>query len=511
MRIYLTVYKPASIRREGAAASKRKTIEPAEDLPRVRSVRAVKIALALVLIFGYFLLLSFDGLRAYFTSDDGMNLVKLHDCFTEPLWRLAVQAFAVCTPAYRPLGGLFYRTIYANFHFDPLPFRVACYCVLALNVVLAGWLLRCLSGLWEIAAVGTLLFSYHAMLIQLFYNTGTVYDLLCATFYLLTLLYYVYKRQAGLALAFWPVVGLVALYACALDSKEMAASMPCTLLAYELVYYGIPKEWAPSVWLRFRAIALLTILTAAFTAVKTFVPTPMSVNTLYRPQLSPHFLLRNLSWYYNLLLYQRDFLTPHTVLIVVALMFGMCWFLRSRTMLFGLLFALVTLLPVLIIPARDSLVLYLPLLGWAAWCAVPLVRARTALIRWLFRGHARPRVHTSTQAALLIGLIVLLYPIQQRKRNDLRFALRLEQSEMRDVLEQLKRQYPVLPHNVQIVFTEDPFPRGDWGLYFLVQLEYADPTILTYQKKDLPNYEALKQNFQYAFAFKNGQLYRVAK
>ncbi len=210
------------------------------DLPHATSPQAIKILLAFLVIFAYFLLLSFDGLRAFFTSDDGMNLIMMHGCFTTPIWHIVADSLAVFTPAYRPVGGLFYRILYAFFHFDPLPFRVACYCILAMNLALAGLLLRCLSESWEIAAIGALLFSYHGMLIQLFYNTGTVYDLLCATFYFIALLYYIYKRNRQSPLGVRQILALLALYSCALDSKEMAASFPVALLVYELVYRGIP-------------------------------------------------------------------------------------------------------------------------------------------------------------------------------------------------------------------------------------------------------------------------------
>lgn len=472
----------------------------------------MKITLAFLLIFGYFLLLSFDGLRAYFTSDDGMNLVMMHGCFTKPIWRIAVDALSVCTAAYRPVGGLFYRTIYAFFHFDPLPFRVACYCILTLNLAFAGLLLRCLSSSWEIAAIGALLFSYHGVLVQLFYNTGTVYDLLCVTFYLLALLHYIYRRSEHPALTFWPTIGLLTLYSCALDSKEMAASLPLALLAYELLYYGVPKNWNLAAWLRFRAITVLIALTAAFTVVKVFLPSPMTGNELYRPSISPHLMLHNLSWYYNMLVYQRHFFSPHTILPVVAFMFVVSWLMRSRTMLFGLLFALITLLPVLIIPPRDGFVLYLPLIGWAAWAAVLLVSARISLAKLLFRGSVSSRMRTAMQAALLIALMVLLYPIHQRKRNDLRFAIRVEQSEMRGLLEQMRKQFPVIPHNARILFVEDPFRPGDWGLSFLLRLQYSDPTLSVARAKDMPDYSGQsKQGFQYVLAYRRGALLQLAR
>lgn len=477
------------------------------SLPRPENFRAVKIALAFVFIFGYFLLLSFDGLRAYFTSDDGMNLIMMHNCFTEPLWKLGAHALQVCTAAYRPMGGLFYRIIYAFFHFDPLPFRVACYGILTINLVLAGLLLRCLSGSWEIAAVGTLLFSYHGMLVQLFYNTGTVYDLLCATFYMIALLYYIYARSERPGLARRQTVGLLSLYCCALDSKEMAASLPLLLVAYELIYYGIPESWSMAAWLRFRSIAVLTLVTCAFTVIKVALPSPMTVNALYQPGLSPHLILHNLSWYFNLLLYRRDLFSPHTILLAVAFMFLVCWWMRNLVMLFGFVFSLVALLPVLIIPPRDSFVLYLPLVGWSAWAAVLLVKARATLVSVLFARTNFRRTRSTTQVALLICLAAVLYPIHQRKRNDLRFSIRLEQSEMRDVLEQMKTKFPVLPHNARILFIDDPFEPGDWGLSFLLRLEYADPTLVVARMKDTPiDGERLRRDFQYLFAYKQGIL-----
>ncbi len=470
----------------------------------------MKIGFAFLFIFLYFLLLSFDGLRSYFTSDDGMNLVMLHGCFTEPVWRVAVDALQVCTAGYRPMGGLFYRAIYGMFHFDPLPFRVACYCILTLNLALAGLLLRCLSGLWEIAAIGTLLFSFHGMLNQLFYNTGTIYDLLCATFYLPAVLYYIYQRRSGLQWTFRQTAGLLALYACALDAKEMAASLPFTLLAYELLYFGLPTRWSPAVWKRFSAIGFVTTLTCVFAVAKLVLRSPMSANPLYRPSLSPHIVIHNLSWYYNMLVYRRDLFSPHTILPVVALMFFAAWLMRSRTMLFGLLFATSTMLPVLILPPRDGFVLYLPLIGWSLGAAVPLVRARLAIAGLVTRGSALPWAQTRMQAALLVGVAVLLYPIHQRKRNDLRFSIRMEQSEMRDTLEQMKRQFPTLPHHARILFVEDAFRQGDWGLSFLVRLQYADPTLYVARKKDLPGYsEQSKKDFRYVLAWENGMLRQI--
>jgi len=476
------------------------------NLPRSNSPRILKILLAFLLIFAYFLLLSFDGLRAFFTSDDGMNLIMMHGCFTESIWRVVVSALAVCTSAYRPMGGLFYRVVYGFFHFDPLPFRVACYWILTFNLALVGLLLRCLSESWEIAAFGLLLFSYHGMLMQLYYNTGTIYDLLCGTFYFIALLYYVYKRNCQSSFRFWQVVLLLGLYSCALDSKEMAASFPFVLLAYEFVYEGFPRQWSSVVWERFRAITWVSILTLAFTLFKLLLPSQMVGNELYRPSLSPHLILHNLSWYYNLLIYQRYFFGPHTILLVVILMLLVSWLLHSRAMVFGLVFALVTMLPVLIVPPRDGFVLYLPLVGWSVWAAVLLASARVHLTRWLGLQNSS-RTRTIAQALSLLALIMLLYPIHQRKRNDLRFAIRIEQSEMHDLLDQMRRLFPAIPRGSRILFVDDPFRSEDWGLSFLLRLQYNDPGLSVARTKVLLNNRVQPgQQFQYVFSYRGGVL-----
>lgn len=481
------------------------------NLPRPGSPRATKIALAFLLILGYFLLLSFDGLRAFFTSDDGMNLIMMHGCFTTPIWRIVADCLAVCTPAYRPVGGLFYRVVYAFFHFDPLPFRVACYCLLTMNLALVGLLLRCISQSWEIAAIGTLLFSYHGMLMQLFYNTGTIYDLLCATFYFIALLFYIYGRNHQSTLGIRQIFALLALYSCALDSKEMATSFPVTLLAYELIYHGIPHRWSVTAWKRFRPLACAAALTAVFAAVKIVLPSPMTGNELYRPSLSPHLLLHNLSWYYNMLLYRRHLFSPHTILLVLASLILISWAMRSRTMMFGVLFAFAAMLPVLIIPPRDGFVLYLPLLGWSAWAGVLLASLRVRLSELL---HLQKSLFTRTimQALLFVALIVLLYPIHQRKRNDLRFAIRVEQSEMDDLLNQMREQFPAIPRGSRILFADDPFRRDDWGLSFLLRLQYSDPNLFVARIKAMPNDQATStQGFQYVLAYRHGVLLQLVR
>ena len=65
--------------------------------------------LAILFIACYFFLFTSSSLKTYFTFDDGMNLVSLHHLWTVPLSTNILDALKVFTPAYRPLGALFYR------------------------------------------------------------------------------------------------------------------------------------------------------------------------------------------------------------------------------------------------------------------------------------------------------------------------------------------------------------------------------------------------------------------
>src|ERR1017187_2362909 len=103
--------------------------------------------------------------------------------------------------SYRPLGRLFSVALYRWFGFDPLPFRVACFSLLALNLGLLWRFTLRLSGSREVAFLALMLAGYHAWFVDLYYSTGTIYDLLCYAFYLGAFNLYLGVRAQGLALA----------------------------------------------------------------------------------------------------------------------------------------------------------------------------------------------------------------------------------------------------------------------------------------------------------------------
>ena len=85
-------------------------------------MRYCRVAGASLTIAAVFLFLAGDGLSAYFTPDDMMNL---YGAWFRPVLEQG-----------RPLGALVYRAIFAVFGLDPLPYRMVCFLLLAGNLVL---------------------------------------------------------------------------------------------------------------------------------------------------------------------------------------------------------------------------------------------------------------------------------------------------------------------------------------------------------------------------------------
>jgi tetratricopeptide (TPR) repeat protein len=109
----------------------------------------------------------------------------------------------------------------------------------AVNTVLVFWLLRRMTGrLWPSALVAAL-FGWHPLHVESVAWASERKDVLCAFFWLLTLLAYtayVKRPRPGIyALA-------LGLFACALMSKPMAVTLPCVLL---LLDFWPLNRWLP--------------------------------------------------------------------------------------------------------------------------------------------------------------------------------------------------------------------------------------------------------------------------
>ena len=432
--------------------------------------------------FGWLLLFARNGLLAPFSGDDLMNL---HGYLSRPLASLIVDNLRYWSTSYRPLGGIFYVLLYRWFGLDPLPFRLACFGLLVLNLGLLGRFTLRLSESREAVFLALLLAGYHAWFVDLYYSTGTVYDLLCYSFYLGAFNVYLGVRGRGLVLS-WRRVGMAAaLYVCALDAKEMAVTLPLLMAAYEAIYHGraIWRSRFAWLWREGRGVLVTGLLTLPYVAGKLMGAGSLVENPAYRLHISPGRYLDAFHLYLNPLLYQEHvFRDPNTIQLMLVLLALAVW-RRSRPLLFAWCFLTVSLLPVAFIAHYSGFFLYLPMAGWSLYAAVLLVMARRLLVSLLVRlvrasEFQAGRMRIASVVALPVLLALFLAPHHRRESVKTLRIFQSAQPPSRQIARELIALRPSLPRGARVLFVNDPFSQKDeYFLYFLTRLLYRDMSI----------------------------------
>lgn len=477
---------------------------PAPPLHGIRrpAKRGFRIACVLFLA-SYFVAFAADGLGAYFTPDDGGNLVKMHEYWERSLADMAGSALTVATGAYRPLGGIYYLALYRLAGFHPLPFRAVCLALMLANLLLAFSLLRRLSGSVEAALLGALLIAHHPALIWLFYSSGMIYEILCFQFYFLALLCYWKWRQEGAATLSWTRVALLlALAACALDSKEMGMTLPATLLLLEVIYF--PRQWrswrdvARFVVGQGRAVLAMALLTTLVVAAKVLTTNPLSDDPRYHVH-SFRSVIDTMRGYQSALLYlglDGGGIPTAGLLLLWTVMAALAFAFRSRPMKFGLCLMIATLAPICVIEPRGGYMLYLPLMGWALFLGSFFAEVCDRLI-----GLADPAwLRVALRRACVILAAAAIAGGHARLRAQLTPAIHREHDAERRIIGQLLELHPRLDSDSFLLLENDPLPPG-WGLSFFTQLAYADPSINLERSKmmDRPPTPAEKNLYDHVF------------
>ncbi len=465
---------------------------PASASRRVRL--AVLVSLAAISV--YFVISSSDGLSAYFTLDDGTNVMLKHMYGRDSLGDVLGAALLVVTPAFRPLGGVYYFLLYSLAGFNPAPFHAVCLLLMLGNLWLAFSVLRLLSGSVEAGVLGALLIAHHPELSALRYNCGTIYEILCFLFYFLAVrCYFVWRREGretGATTISWRrTAGLVALAGCAMDSKEMAMTLPATLLLMELIYFP-PERW-PSTWREIGRFAgrqgRAALLTGAFLApamaIKVLMKNPLSDDPGFSGR-SPHQALEGMRHFFGALLYRNFYFQPLSTVKLIALwtaLAGLAIALRSRALKFGFCFLVLGLLPVALISRRNGYMLYLPLMGWALYVACLFRSLRGFLARLVRVGPAGAAVLRAVAFAAAAIWIVHTHAVAMTRAEA---NVRREQENNRRFLETLRNLHPQLPHGASLLILDDPLPRG-YELLLLARMAYFDPTLMVERGKSSGN------------------------
>jgi hypothetical protein len=283
-----------------------------------------------------FLIVNRAAYKGYFTDDDFEHLSWTRQSSLSTFVKvLATPRFQ--TNNFRPAGHLFYHAEAKLFGFDFRKYLAATHAFHFLNVWLVWLLARRLGAKPFAAAAGCVFFALHPGYFEAVWKPAYIFDILCATFCLLSLLMYVRGRWVVSFLCFW----------LAYKSKELAVMAPFVLACYEL-WYG-QKRWK-LLWPFF--------VVSGWFALQALVISP---NTGVDNQYAFHFTLGALamtSAFYA----GRVFLVPYLGFAVPVA----GWFSNNRRIWFGTAAMILFLTPMLFLPGRmETAYCYLPFTGLA--------------------------------------------------------------------------------------------------------------------------------------------------
>jgi hypothetical protein len=476
--------------------------------PGSRSISWRTFTCALITLI-YFVYFNRHNLGVQFASDDFMNI---YGTWQHSFWRNLYDMISPWRGAYRPMAACFYLPLLRCFGLNPYPFHVA---LLALHLVNLGLLYRLARriGTERIPAwIATLVVSYHVGLSWLYYNTAYIYDILAFTFFLASFLVYARARERGTAWRWRDFAAVLAFYLAALDSKEMAVTLPAILLAYEWFFrraeFPSPRTFAS--WLRGpgRVIVACTVLTLLYAYGKIWGPDPLVNAGGYKVGLSIGRLFR-----FEKAAMDDLFLTWGTFAWkgVVAVWLGtayLAWRRPRPAMRFLWVWLMVTPLPLSVLEGRSGACLYIPVAAWSIFGAVVLLDVARAVGRFLSGEPPLRRVPQSVFVALVLAFAFYRWAerINRLQVNFVRPAMAQVGGRHAEVIAQLRKLNPrVAPHS-RVLFLHDPLP--DWDMVFVAQLWFHDRTLNVYSQNRTPIPENERSGMR-VFDFHDGRFIDV--
>jgi hypothetical protein len=305
-----------------------------------------------LLLAAVFLVLNRAAYRGYFEDDDINSLAWTR-------WNPAFEYLkGVLTPissqSYRAVGFYFFHVMGLAFGLDFRKYVAAIQAIHLINLWLLWLLMRRMGSPLLAAAAGCVFFALHAALLDAVWRPMYVFDLLCGTLSVASILLWTRGRWILSFLSFW----------LAYKSKELAVMLPLVLMCYELWFGG--RRW----------VRLAPFLAASLSfAVQALLLHPDQANNY-----TFHFTLAAIAttapFYAG-----QVFLTPYLGFLLPLGAVAA----RNRRTWFGLAMMGLFLFPLLWLPGRiSSAYCYLPFTGLAIAMAGIAETAKPAVIAIFF-------------------------------------------------------------------------------------------------------------------------------
>jgi hypothetical protein len=457
-------------------------------------------ALLVLLYFCYFVL---PSLGTRFRNDDALNIYYY---WSRGFWALIQGIVLFFTTYYRPMGGVYFYSLYEIFGLDPLPYHVVVSILFLINVILVYRCATLLSGSKIIGGLCSILMTYHANMALLLYAPAFVFDVLCFTFYFAAFFFYLRIRCSGRELNARQILIFVLFYITALESKEMAVSLPVMVLAYEMLWHT-PGHSGRCIlrWLRTTGLPTLAagIITVWFIIGKSIGDEALGKNPAYQATITFERFFESNVRYVKAIFYLKPegWFNEQWLLIVWALLAYVAISRRSDHLKFSVIMILIAPLPIAFLPDRGGAMLYIPCFAWALVLATFIETVCDSVSREpLFR-----RLPLNLAKALPLLLAVgWIWHQTDFKHERTKYSLPFIGREFSLVKEQLTALLPKVKPGTQIVFYNDIFQ--DWDAKFIAELLYKDRSVNVRLNDKTPLSRSELDRADYVLAFEQEKL-----
>ena len=444
---------------------------------------------AIVLLFtAYFLFVARDGLKAPFAADD---IQAIYTYWHPSPLRLLVSQFMLWRGYWRPMVGFFYLPIFRVWGLNPAPYHAVLLLLLWIGAYQLYRFARALGSGELAAAAAALVAGYHGGMANLYYNTVYVGDVLCGIFYWAAFAHYARIRATGRLLSGGQAASFLGLYLCALNSKEIAATLPVMLLAYEWLYHGPPplrwKELAG--WLRGPGwgLCLAGMLNVVYIYGKAFGPYGLMKNPAYRPVYSWARMVDFQERYLSNIFYQVYRLDGWATCAIWLAVTYWAWRRRRPILRFCWIYVVVAPLPIEFLIGREQANLYVTLAGWAVLAATLFVdwlpgAARVLSGEPLLRRLSQPWWRGLLAAA---GLVAVAWGTWRYKETWVVSAIPKLSPLTAEVLAEFRATNPRVGPGAMVVFLDDPWP-GGYDMAFIAELWFRDRKAHVYLNRQEP-------------------------
>jgi Dolichyl-phosphate-mannose-protein mannosyltransferase len=423
--------------------------------------QALPNTIAFLAMLAYFLFFARDGVHAHFAADDMMNIGQP---WARGFWTTVGDNLHFWSTAVRPMGGLYYLSIYRMFGLNPLPYRIVALAFLFGGAWFSYLIAELLTKSRAIALATGILCCVHATMVDTYFGTDTIYDILARFFSMLALLLYIRIRERGQIPSVGQTLLILFCFAAALDSKEISVIVAGSIVSYEVIFHGWPRRWS---WLKQEGLvpALLVGLTLIYVVGKIFGANPLSNLEAYRIVLSKDRYLDNNLAYFRSYFYE-SLIDSRTGLLALDIALLLLFSNRLPAVRWATFYVLTATLPISFIVTRGGSSLLVPLFGWAF--LVPTLVASIWTPSWKY----------SRWAIRLSLALLCLYCVETTygywKPQPPVFFKNYEKTWR--VITQMKNLHFQPKPGSRVIIFNDPWPH-DWDMTFIAELTWDDPSV----------------------------------